>query len=77
MQIYSRVKCIKADDEGILVDGGIYTIMHITEKGNIKLWELDPPKPYTTFYKHRFEDTGDLLDFMVQEEEWDNYYEGS
>lgn len=60
MQQFSRVICTKADEEGILVQGNKYTVYNITEMENIQLFELDPPKPYTTFDKDRFEDTGDI-----------------
>lgn len=76
MEIYSLVECIKADDEGVLVDGGIYTVMDVTQKGNLILFELTPPSPYTTFDKHRFQDTGKFADMEYFDDEPPHNWEG-
>jgi len=47
-------KCIIGYD-GVLDEGAFYTIRDITKNGNIKLYEVDPPEPFTSFNKDRFE----------------------
>jgi hypothetical protein len=46
-------KCIIGHD-GVLDQGAFYTICDITKNGNIKLYEVDPPEPFTSFNKDRF-----------------------
>lgn len=41
--------------EGILDEGEFYTIKDVTSNGNIKLYEIDPPEPYTSFKSERFQ----------------------
>jgi hypothetical protein len=46
-------RCIIGHD-GILDQGVFYTVSDITEDGNIKLYEVDPPEPFTSFSSNRF-----------------------
>ena len=48
-----RVLCIEGH-EGLLEEGGVYSVREITEGGNYVLWEVQPPQPYASFRKERF-----------------------
>ena len=48
-----RVLCIEGH-EGLLEEGGVYSVREITERGNYILWEVQPPHPYVSFDKERF-----------------------
>lgn len=53
MKVNSLVLCILGHP-GVVQQDSIYTVRSITSQGNINLFELDPPHPYTSFYKERF-----------------------
>lgn len=59
-----RVVCTRGY-EGVLIEGEIYTVINVTKKGNYILNELDPPEPFTSFDKDRFEMVSDD-DFLAQ-----------
>jgi hypothetical protein len=53
-----KVVCIKGQ-KGFLIEGETYTVINVTKKGNYLLNEIDPPEPYTSFDKDRFEIVSD------------------
>ena len=69
MQINSLVECIKGE-AGIIEKGSIYTVSDITHKGNILLYEVQPPFPHTSFLVNRFReiqeptDVSSIVDFI-------------
>jgi hypothetical protein len=71
---YRKVKCIKADDTGILVEDAFYTVFSTTSKGNYIFWELDAPEPYNCFDKNRFVDTDMTVDNLFEVEFHDGEY---
>lgn len=69
MELGSIILCIKGD--GIyLKENEKYTVADVTEKGNLLLFEVDPPEGYTSFHKDRFKDTGLFMEeFFTELEE--------
>jgi hypothetical protein len=47
------VECIKGHP-GLLEEGQIYEVTHISPKGNYHLKGIFPPPPHTVFSKERF-----------------------
>lgn len=64
-----KVLCIKGQ-KGFLIEGETYTVVNVTKKGNYLLNEIDPPEPYTSFDKDRFEmvSDDDLLEELELED---------
>jgi hypothetical protein len=64
-----KVLCIKGQ-KGFLIEGETYTVINVTKKGNYLLNEIDPPEPYTSFDKDRFEmvSDDDLLEQLQLED---------
>lgn len=64
-----KVVCIKGH-EGVLIEGEIYTVVNVTKNGNYLLNELEPPEPYTSFDKDRFDmvSDDDLMDLFFTDE---------
>lgn len=57
-----RVMCIDGY-EGLLTEGNIYTVVEVTQKGNVILEEVQVPEGFTSFASSRFipiQDDGDL-----------------
>jgi hypothetical protein len=69
MELGSVVLCIKGD--GVcLKENETYTVAEVTIKGNLLLFEVDPPEGYTSFLRERFEDTGVFMEeFFTELEE--------
>lgn len=57
MKLGSIVLCIKGDGVHIK-ENEKYTVTDVTEKGNLLLFEIDPPEGHTSFHRGRFKDTG-------------------
>lgn len=53
---------------GILEENQVYSVKKITSKGNYILYEVEAPPPYTSFYKHRFDEI-DLEEIDINFEE--------
>ena len=53
MQVNSLVVCVLGHP-GVLEQEQIYTVREVTSKGNINVFEAEPPHPYGSFYKERF-----------------------
>jgi hypothetical protein len=66
-----RVKCIKADDNNILIEEAIYTVNAVTNKGNYTLSEVNPPEGFNCFDKNRFEIIETLEEDIFDEFGWD------
>ena len=66
------VKCINGG--GVLKEGQKYIVGSITENGNYRLWDEDPPEPCTSFHRSRFEDTGENIFNITWSEENHEYY---
>lgn len=67
-----RVLCVEGH-EGVLEEGGVYSVREITGGGNYILWEVQPPSPYLSFKSDRFVL---LNDELLEEElavEWENH----
>jgi hypothetical protein len=69
-------RCIIGHD-GVLDQGAFYTIRDITKNGNIKLYEVDPPEPFTSFNKDRFVLYTEEEIFGPFEFPYDELYEGT
>ena len=61
-----RVLCIKGE-EGYLKENEVYFVREVTEKGNYKLFEVDPPHPFTSFSQNRFVPLEEYTDEELQE----------
>jgi hypothetical protein len=61
MKKNSLVICI-IGHPGVLIKGEIYTVSEITKQGNVRLEEVEPPKPHTSFKKNRFIEIQEPMD---------------
>ena len=64
MQPGSLVQCIRGH-VGILNEGDIYTVNHVSAKGNVLLDEVNPPAPHTIFDRTRFKEVQPPMDVQT------------
>ena len=64
MQPGSLVQCIRGH-VGILNEGDIYTVTHVSPQGNLLLDEVSPPAPHTIFDKTRFKEVQPPMDVQT------------
>lgn len=67
-----RVMCIDGY-EGLLIEGNIYTVVEVTQKGNFILEEVNVPEGFTSFDYNRFvpiQDTDDDLTNELEVQFW-------
>ncbi len=68
MQAGSLVECIRGA-VGVLNEGDLYTVTHVSGQGNLLLEEVQPPPPCTVFDRTRFKEVQPPMDVKSLVEE--------